>query len=69
MPTRGIPFPAGDPSLEPDEERAWRQKLLERELDASKQKLAAVKDEIRALRDSVKSRLTSKPSYEPADDR
>lgn len=34
VPTRGIPFPAGDPSLEPDEERAWRQKLLERALEA-----------------------------------
>jgi glycine reductase len=34
VPTRGIPFPAGDPSLEPEEERAWRQRLLERALDA-----------------------------------
>jgi betaine reductase len=34
VPTRGIPFPAGDPSLEPDEERAWRQRLLERALEA-----------------------------------
>ena len=34
MPTRGIPFPAGDPSLEPDEERAWRRQLLERALTA-----------------------------------
>ena len=34
VPTRGIPFPAGDPSLEPEEERAWRQRLLERALEA-----------------------------------
>ncbi len=34
VPTRGIPYPAGDPSLEPDVERAWRQRLLERALEA-----------------------------------
>jgi betaine reductase len=34
VPTRGIPFPTGDPSLEPEEERAWRQRLLERALEA-----------------------------------
>ena len=34
VPTRGIPFPAGDPSLDPEEERAWRQRLLERALEA-----------------------------------
>ena len=34
VPTRGIPFPAGDPSLEPEEERAWRRRLLERALEA-----------------------------------
>ena len=34
VPTRGIPFPAGDPSLDPAEERAWRQRLLERALEA-----------------------------------
>jgi len=34
VPTRGIPFPTGDPSLEPAEERAWRQRLLERALEA-----------------------------------
>jgi len=32
--TRGIPFPAGDPSLEPAEEHAWRRRLLERALEA-----------------------------------
>jgi len=34
VPTRGIPFPAGDPSLDAGEERAWRQRLLERALEA-----------------------------------
>jgi len=34
VPTRGIPFPAGDPSLDPAAERAWRQRLLERALEA-----------------------------------
>ena len=34
VPTRGIPFPAGDPSLDPEDERAWRRRLLERALEA-----------------------------------
>ena len=34
VPTRGIPFPAGDPSLGPEEERAWRQRLMEKALEA-----------------------------------
>jgi len=34
VPTRGIPYPTGDPSLPPDEERAWRRALLERALKA-----------------------------------
>jgi glycine reductase complex component B subunit gamma len=34
VPTRGIPFPAGDPSLDPEEERAWRRRLLDRALEA-----------------------------------
>ena len=34
VPTRGIPYPAGDPSLGPDEERAWRRRLLEKALEA-----------------------------------
>jgi len=34
VPTRGIPFPAGDPDLGPDQERAWRRQLLERALHA-----------------------------------
>lgn len=29
MPTRGIQFPAGDPSLSAAEERTWRRRLLE----------------------------------------
>jgi len=34
VPTRGIPFPAGDPELAPAQERAWRRTLLERALHA-----------------------------------
>ena len=34
VPTRGIPFPAGDPSLDADAERAWRRKLLDKALEA-----------------------------------
>ncbi|MDX6706064.1 MAG: glycine reductase complex component subunit gamma [Solirubrobacteraceae bacterium] len=34
VPTRGIPFPTGDPELAPDAERAWRRQLLERALVA-----------------------------------
>lgn len=34
MPTRGIPFPTGDPSLAPAEELAWRRRLVERALEA-----------------------------------
>jgi betaine reductase len=34
VPTRGIPYPAGDPSLAPAEERAWRRRLVERALVA-----------------------------------
>jgi len=34
VPTRGIPYPAGDPSLAPDAERAWRRELVERALKA-----------------------------------
>ncbi|MBW3626780.1 MAG: glycine/betaine/sarcosine/D-proline family reductase selenoprotein B [Actinobacteria bacterium] len=32
--TRGIPYPTGDPSLGPAQERAWRRKLVERALEA-----------------------------------
>ena len=28
VPTRGIPYPTGDPSLHPDQERAWRRRLV-----------------------------------------
>ena len=34
MPTRGIPYPTGDPSLDPAGERAWRRRLLEQALAA-----------------------------------
>ena len=34
VPTRGIPYPAGDPGLNPDAERAWRRTLVERALRA-----------------------------------
>jgi betaine reductase len=34
VPTRGIPYPTGDPSLDTDEERAWRRSLVERALVA-----------------------------------
>lgn len=34
VPTRGIPFPMGDPELGPEQERAWRRQLLERALQA-----------------------------------
>jgi betaine reductase len=34
VPTRGIPYPTGDPSLGPVEEQAWRLELLEQALAA-----------------------------------
>ncbi len=34
VPTRGIPYPAGDPSLDLAGERAWRRRLLETALRA-----------------------------------
>jgi len=34
VPTRGIPYPTGDPSLEPKAEQQWRRRLLERALEA-----------------------------------
>lgn len=34
VPTRGIPFPTGDPELVPEEERLLRRRLLERALEA-----------------------------------
>jgi len=34
VPTRGIPFPAGDPEVGRDQELAWRRTLLERALHA-----------------------------------
>lgn len=34
VPGRGIPYPAGDPALPAEAERAWRRRLLEGALDA-----------------------------------
>ena len=34
VPTRGIPYPAGDPELSAEGVRAWRRQLLERALHA-----------------------------------
>jgi hypothetical protein len=34
VPTRGIPFPTGDPELAPEEERRLRRRLLDRALEA-----------------------------------
>ena len=34
VPTRGIPYPTGDPELSRDQERAWRRELVERALRA-----------------------------------
>ena len=34
VPGGGIPYPAGDPDLPAEAERAWRRGLLERALDA-----------------------------------
>jgi betaine reductase len=34
VPTRGIPYPTGDPDLGPAQERAWRRTLVERALVA-----------------------------------
>ena len=34
VPTRGIPYPAGDPSLAPEAERTWRRELVLRALKA-----------------------------------
>ncbi len=34
VPTRGIPYPTGDPSLDTEAEREWRRALLEKALEA-----------------------------------
>lgn len=34
VPTRGIPYPTGDPELVPEEERRLRRQLLDRALEA-----------------------------------
>ena len=30
---RGIPYPTGDPSLSPEDERRWRRRVVERALE------------------------------------
>ena len=34
VPTKGIPYPTGDPSADAEAERAWRRRLVERGLEA-----------------------------------
>lgn len=34
VPTRGIPYPAGDPTLAPEAEKQWRRKLMQTALKA-----------------------------------
>lgn len=34
VPARGIPYPAGDPSLDAAAERAWRRRLVDRAVQA-----------------------------------
>ena len=34
VPTRGIPYPTGDPALGPEEEKAWRRLLVQTALKA-----------------------------------
>jgi betaine reductase len=34
VPTRGIPYPTGDPSLSAADEAAWRRRLVEQALKA-----------------------------------
>ncbi|CAN5861941.1 hypothetical protein BH23ACT12_BH23ACT12_19980 [soil metagenome] len=34
VPTRGIPYPTGDPALSPVEEKAWRRLLVQTALKA-----------------------------------
>lgn len=34
VPTRGIPYPTGDPSLSPEAEKQWRRQLLNLALEA-----------------------------------
>jgi glycine reductase complex component B subunit gamma len=34
VPTRGIPYPTGDPALGPKEEKAWRRLLVQTALKA-----------------------------------
>ena len=34
VPTKGIPYPTGDPSADAEAEQAWRRRLVERGLEA-----------------------------------
>lgn len=34
VPARGIPYPTGDPSLDPAAERVWRRRLVEQAVTA-----------------------------------
>ncbi|MBW3581182.1 MAG: glycine/betaine/sarcosine/D-proline family reductase selenoprotein B [Actinobacteria bacterium] len=34
VPARGIPYPTGDPSLAPAQERRWRRRLVQQALEA-----------------------------------
>ena len=34
VPAKGIPYPTGDPSVDAEAEREWRQRLLEKALEA-----------------------------------
>jgi len=36
VPTRGIPYPTGDPSLGATDEAAWRRRLVETAMEALK---------------------------------
>ena len=56
MPTRGIPYPTGDPALDAEAEKAWRRRLVERGLEAvstavTKPTLFPVETEEAAARD------------------
>ena len=34
VPTRGIPYPTGDPNVDAETEKRWRRRLVERGLEA-----------------------------------
>lgn len=41
VPTRGIPYPTGDPSLSSEEEKRWRRSLVEQALVAVSTEVSA----------------------------